>query len=183
MLEEMLIRYCAPTLAGLKTGSLFRCAFSSTDALCAQIRYFNRRLAGKGLRILPLKFGEKTALIYVYRPAKLQSDLSAGAASALLKENGYVCCTPSQYISHLIGRLREQTDFPHEIGLFLGYPPEDVRGFIENQAQRCKYVGCWKVYGDEKKARQLFERYKKCTEIYTRCHGAGRSLDKLTIPM
>ena len=38
-------------------------------------------------------------------------------------------------IVKLIGRLQENEGFPHEIGLFLGYPPEDVLGFIENKGE------------------------------------------------
>ena len=29
---------------------------------------------------------------------------------------------------------RKIDEFPHDIGLFLGYPPEDVLGFITNKA-------------------------------------------------
>ena len=51
-------------------------------------------------------------------------------------------------------RLGQAAEFPHEIGLFLGYPPEDVQGFLENRL--CKCVGCWKVYGDEQAAQNGF---------------------------
>ena len=33
MSEELLVRHCAPTLAGLKTANLFACRFSDGDAL------------------------------------------------------------------------------------------------------------------------------------------------------
>lgn len=48
-------------------------------------------------------------------------------------------------VSQLVRRLRRQEDFPHEVGLFLSYPPEDVAGFIANNARRCKCAGLWKV--------------------------------------
>ena len=38
--------------------------------------------------------------------------------------------------------------FPHEIGIFLGYPLADVAGFIRNKGRNCKCIGTWKVYGD-----------------------------------
>lgn len=43
-------------------------------------------------------------------------------------------------------RLQRFEAFPHEIGLFLSYPPEDVRGFIEHKGHESKCEGCWKVY-------------------------------------
>lgn len=181
MLEEMLIRHGAPTLAGLKTGSLFRYTFSSMETLCEQIRDGNRRFLSKGLRVLPLKIEDGTALMYIYRPMRLQKDLSNAEASTLLSQRGYVVGMPSQYIVHLMKRLHEQTDFPHEIGLFLGYPPEDVRGFIENGSRKYKCVGQWKVYDNVEKAEMLFRQYKKCTDAYIRCYRTSRNLDKLAV--
>ena len=67
------------------------------------------------------------------------------------------------------------------MGLLLGYPPEDVQGFIEHRAQDCKCVGCWKVYGDEEKARSLFAQYKKCTEIYCALWQSGSKLEQLAV--
>ena len=63
----------------------------------------------------------------------------------------------------MVEKLRKDSEFPHEIGLFLGYPAEDVKGFIENKAASSKCSGCWKVYGDEQTAMNLFEEYK---EVY-----------------
>ena len=40
----------------------------------------------------------------------------------------------------------EHKQFPHEMGLLLGYPIEDVRGFIEHNGCGCLYSGYWKVY-------------------------------------
>ena len=84
-------------------------------------------------------------------------------------------------IARLSRRLRENEDFPHEIGLFLSYPPEDVRGFIENRAKNYKFIGYWKVYGDEDKARRAFARYKKCTDCYCRFLEAGFALTDLAV--
>ena len=79
-------------------------------------------------------------------------------------------------------RLSESGEFPHEIGLFLGYPPEDVEGFIENRGKNCKCVGCWKVYGDPEQAVRQFARFKKCREVYLRLYRDGKkSLDQLTV--
>ena len=82
---------------------------------------------------------------------------------------------------HLIRRLCEYEEFPHEIGLFLGYPPEDVYGFIENKADGFKCVGCWKVYGDARAAQKTFARYKKCSDIYAVQYANGRSIERLTV--
>lgn len=181
MSEDHIIRHCSPTLAGLKTGSIFTCTYGTAESLRQTIRRVNQQLRRKGLRLLPLRLNDKKALIYLYRPKKLTEDLTAPIAAALLQQEGYDAGTCERCVVQLARRLRQNADFPHEIGLFLGYPPEDVQGFIENDACRCKCVGCWKVYGDETEARRKFAQYKKCTRVYQDQWQKGRTLERLAV--
>ena len=50
-------------------------------------------------------------------------------------------------------------EFPHEIGAFLEYPVEDVRGFLENKGENYLYSGYWKVYHNVNYTEKLFEYY------------------------
>ena len=163
MSEEMVVRQCAPTLAGIKTGSLFPCPCTDRDALLDEVRQLNRRLSPKGLCLLPLRFTEGSALLYLYRPATLR---------------GGSC---GRCVATLIRRFRQGADFPHEIGLFLSYPPEDVKGFVDNRARSYKCAGLWKVYSDEARARRLFTRFKRCTDTYCKLWQAGATIDQLAV--
>ena len=180
MSDELVIRHCAPTLASIKTANLFSCIFTDRREMLKHVRNLNLRLKSKGLRVLPLCFKENRGLIYVYRPGKLSKDLQDELAESLLKKSGYSCTDENACLRKLIERLNLLSDFPHEIGLFLGYPPEDVDGFI-NRRDECKCCGFWKVYGDVENAHRLFARYQKCTEIYCKLCQEGRSLEKLTV--
>ena len=84
-------------------------------------------------------------------------------------------------LAHLKERLAGQEGFPHEIGLFLSYPPEDVKGFIENKASNSKCVGTWKVYGNVDRAKALFAQFQRCTDIYCKLWQAGSSLEELAV--
>ena len=181
MSEEMLIRHCAPTLAGIKTGNLFSCSCSCQEEVTKSVRRLNRILVPKGLRVLPLLVRDGRALIYVYRPSGLQNDWGDSQARQLLEQHGYSPDRADQCILRLIARLRSQEEFPHEIGLFLSYPPEDVHGFMKNCARGHKCVGYWKVYGDEDKARKTFECYEICTQNYCRLWESGNSPESLTV--
>ena len=75
----------------------------------------------------------------------------------------------------------ESGEFPHEVGLFLSYPPEDVKGFINHRANDFKCAGLWKVYGEEEKACSLFAKYKKCTEIYCALWQSDSKLEQLAV--
>lgn len=181
MNEEYIVRNCAPTLAGIKTASMFSCPCDCRQTLQSFLRQMNKRLNPKGIRLLPLRVSEKRALIYLYRPDRLKLDLCDECADKLLQAAGYDtgCC--QKCIVQLINKLRHSDDFPHEIGLFLGYPPEDVHGFIENRAQDYKLSGLWKVYGDEEKAKKRFELFKKCDRVYYHRWSRGTELEQLTV--
>lgn len=181
MSEEMIINHCSPTLAGIKTGALFNCAYPSERELRSSVRAWNKTLSPKGLRVLPLRYNGRTALIYIYRPAMLSADLENEAARRLLRKCGYVSETPEGCIVQLMRRFAECEEFPHEIGLFLGYPPEDVCGFIANKACGYKCAGYWKVYGDEEKAKKAFARFEKCTRCYCQQHAKGKSIERLAV--
>jgi len=182
MTEDQIIRHCAPTLAGIKTASLFTCSCEDKKTLLDTLRQLNRRFAPKGLRLLPLRYSEKKALIYVFRPAKLRSDLSHDTAAQLLETCGYNTGSCEKCVGCLAKKLRSQPDFPHEIGLFLGYPVEDVCGFMEKGPDACKCSGCWKVYGDEEAAKKKFAQYKKCTRIYCDQWAKTQDLERLVVP-
>ncbi len=181
MSVEMVIRHCAPTLAGIKTGNIFTCDYSTRQELLNDIRRLNKKLVPKGLRMIPLRYSEEKVLIYVFRPNNLASDLSDEEARQLLREAGYQSERAEKCVLELIRRLNSGEGFPHEIGLFLSYPPEDVHGFIQNKARNCKCVGCWKVYGDEAAAKLQFERYRKCTELYCKQWAMGVPVERLTV--
>lgn len=183
MSEEVLIRFCAPTLAGLKTGSLVTCPVGTKEKTVQDIRRFNRMLVPKGLCVLPLRYTGQRALIYLFRPAQLRRDLAGPQAARLLTEAGYRSVEAKHCLLELIRRLNDEQTFPHEIGLFLGYPPEDVRGFIENRACNFKCVGCWKVYGDERAAQRRFAQYKTCTRAYCRQWECGKTVDQLAMSL
>ena len=180
MSDEMVIRCCAPTLAAIKTGSLFNCPFGSREEMTASLRALNASLLAKGVCVMPLRYEGGKALIYLYRPSMLKEDLLDPVAADILKAVGYPAGSASGHIAWLIRRLRESETFPHEIGLFLGYPAVDVRGFIRHG--ECKCTGLGKVYeSDTDQAQRTFARCRHCTKAYLQRNREGWDLSRLTI--
>lgn len=181
MSEKVLIENCSPTMAGLKTGSLFSCEFKSRKELLENIRRLNVRLVPRGVRMVPVKFAGDRALIYMYRPKKLSKDLCDSTALSILSTKLYPTENAQNCVAELVKRLNTQEEFPHEIGLFLGYPSKDVEGFIKNKAKGAKCVGTWKVYGDETEAKRKFALYKKCKRVYEAAYKKHNSFDRLIV--
>lgn len=175
MSEEKLVFHCAPTLAGIKCGSLFTSAYLDRSASQAELRSLNRRLSSHGIRLIPLRYMDGRVLIYVYRPDGLAAELSSSGARSILARAGYSPAGPDASVAQLFRRFQSSGDFPHEIGLFLGYPAEDVAGYMENMGKNCKCVGTWKVYGDVNAAQARFDAYRRCTGDYCRRFRLGQS--------
>lgn len=179
-IESALITHCAPTLASLKVGSLFSFHPACWTCLREEVDALNAQLGAKGLVLRFIQADERRALCYLYRRAQLDALLAAPQVRAFLAEYGYE--DGQDALSKLFDRLNSEPDFPHEIGLFLGYPLGDVIAFIENKGKNCLHCGHWKVYSNACEALRQFARFDKCRDVYCRLyHSGARSLRELTV--
>lgn len=78
------------------------------------------------------------------------------------------------------GYLLQDKEFPHEMGLLLGYPVEDVEGFIRNSGENCLYIGYWKVYGNLSEKKALFRRFEKAREVLMGFLSEGITIAEVT---
>lgn len=178
MFEWLLVNHCAPTLAGIKTANLFM--YSGDNAL-ERLRYWNRMLSKFGIRLTILKQKDNRYLVYIYRVSFLSRVLSDEDIRKFLSKYGYSdCVSISKFVKLLSSRICEQ-EFPHEIGIFLGYPLEDVKLFIENHGQNYKVSGVWKVYTNEEQSVKCFEQYKKCTHSFCELYLKGKNIAELCV--
>lgn len=182
MKDKYVVEHCSPTLAGLKTGSLFAVSGEKREQINSELRTLNGILRKKGLRAIPVRYTAKFVLVYLYRPDRLKRDLMRPETKRILGSKGYNCDDPDLCVVQLAKHLNNDEDFPHEIGLFLGYPEKDVKGFMRSPDEGVMCVGYWKVYGDMEKAKKTFQLFNKCTEVYCRALNNGRSLEQLIVP-
>ncbi|WP_409968180.1 DUF3793 family protein [Bengtsoniella intestinalis] len=180
MSYQSIITHCAPTLAGIKVGSLFSQRFEDLEDLRSKVRHCNRLLRHKGIRFLILRVRNGQALIYVYRQKQLDTLLKQPAIQNFLAQMGYQIFTQGACLSLLRTHLHRE-DFPHEIGIFLGYPLADIQAFIANKGRNCVCEGCWKVYTNHEQAQKTFAKYKKCTAVYGMRLAEGFDMTRLTV--
>lgn len=141
---------------------------------------WNARYNSKGLEFRKLKNRKKLPLVLAYRKDKMESLLKDMASKNFLESLGYDLESLSTSLLSLEARL-VQEDFPHEIGLFLGYKYEDVMGFVSNKGKNYLSKGYWKVYYGKEEKDKLFQSYKKIQRTYQRLYQRGYSLDDLII--
>ena len=180
-LEHALAFHCAPALAGIKAANLVCLSGSEYPDLAEEVAAYDRAFRARGVRFRILCRCHGRNMVLVYRPALLERALGRPQAEKILSESGYGDAkTLSERLERLSRRLRESGgEFPHEIGLFLDYPPEDVEGFRRCGGRGCKLCGYWKVYGDAEAARIRFHRYDRCRAALCRRVDAGVPLMRI----
>lgn len=178
--EQTLAFHGAPSMAGIKPADLFSWAGAPEDTL-ALIDRFAQEMARTGIQVRRLCFCRGRSLILVYRPKRLQEQLAQDEVRALLLRDGYpVEDGLEAMLDHLTDRVLEcPSGFPHEVGLFLGYPVEDVEGFRQNDGRDFKFCGLWKVYSDVERAQECFRRYSCCRQALCRRLESGCPLAKV----
>ena len=168
--ERRLIFYASPTLTKLKVACIYN--LNDLDDLEECIQYYNELLNKKDIYLKVLKIKGRS-MIYVYQKEKLNKLCACKQIQNIFKKYNYNCTSLDTLILDLQKRLNDY-DFPHEIGLFLGYPMTDVLGFIEGKEYLS--VGYWKVYSHVKNNIKTFKRFDSCTRTIKNKISCGESV-------
>ncbi len=179
-LEKALAFHCAPALAGMKAGNLLCGHEIGSAAYRQEIDRLNGALNGRDMYFYPICMEHRPGMLLVYRKKRLKEQLKTPGRQAFLQNLGYPMQRPlEEILAHLTLRMQQEEGFPHEIGLFLGYPLEDVEGFCTHQGKHYKHNGYWKVYGNEQETAALFERFTFCRQAVCHRVNAGMSITQL----
>ena len=159
--EVRLALQCAPVITGIKISNLLTA--SSEDE-----KRINDILIGTEIQHYCLfRQGENTIYL-LYRRSELEGYLQEFYVKRLLHRYGYQDLSLLGILEILQKRYElyrnKMGGFPHEMGLFLGYPVEDVEGFIQCNGKDYLYAGYWKVYKDVDEKKMLFEAYESAKE-------------------
>ena len=173
--EELLAMYCAPVLKNIKIANMFHVSNKQFDDVKDLVQRYQNKLKQCGVQFYLFQEGCKRLTIYVYRKHALLHRLHHSKVHSFLSDFGY----PDQedlsaIFKHLNHRLCESCSYPHEIGVFLGYPLEDVEGFMKQES--CKLVGYWKVYGNLEDTLKTFEAYDQARDYVIGMTGNGNEI-------
>lgn len=154
---------CAPVISGIKISNLLTIPAKSLRELSVVLKKTE-------LSFRILYPGRERLVILIYREAKLKEYLEREEVMAFIYKCGYETSDISKifpvFVKRYMRYMELKQDFPHELGLFLGYPIEDVEGFIKENGKNYLYSGYWKVYKDAELKIRLFKNYEKVqTEI------------------
>lgn len=148
-----------------------------------ELARISMKLHNTNISLIILCTCKKRHLVMVYRAKELEEHLRSKEVSDYLREFGY---RRDDFISNLIrlhqrmnGFYNKMKEFPHEVGIFLGYPICDIKGFLENKGERYLHSGYWKIYGNLEETRKKFLSYDEAREIAIDEFLSGRELESI----
>lgn len=90
----------------------------------------------------------------MHKKENLHAVIKENEGKPVLARAKYPAGRPDETLETLKSRF--QSGCPHEIGLFLGIPYDDVASFISHNGENYLFYGYWKVYSEPVKAKRLF---------------------------
>ena len=167
---------CAPTILGEKPASLF-CIKNKPNV----IKNFENQqpLIEKvfGVKTAVLRHSENHLIILLYDATWLMDLLNTYEVKQFLESMGYVLSDSLESILYQLS-IKFKLGCPHEIGVFLGYPIQDVKAFLEPKSE-CLLCGYWKVFSNVESAKRTFERYDKAKEFVMYAFESGINFQAL----
>lgn len=172
-IELQMALQCAPLITGLKTSNLLNIAAEEFHQMQEIIK--GSHISWHLLLESPCKI-----TVLLYHKESLERYLEQPGVRGLLEEAGYESFTLEEVLKEFSARYRlymeRKENFPHEMGLLLGYPVEDVDGFMKHKGENCLCNGYWKVYENRDRKRKLFERFENAKESLIQLLSCGVSM-------
>ena len=179
MFEELIASHCSPALAGIKPANIVTCRKSVTKNIHHEITRLNNQLNSRNIYIEILYEKKDSVLVMVYRQNILNRHLANPLNRAFLMQYGYdKAKNIEDYLDILKSRIKSD-DFPHEIGVFLGYPLHDIYCFFNHRNEGCLLVGDWKVYHNAEETVKLFSRFRACKNAVLKKIADGHTLAQI----
>lgn len=159
--ESMRIRFflvnqCAPVMKHLKPAQMLTLSKECVKEMASLCQTWD-------LCYLNLYQDTRKEVILIYREAEMLRFLGREKVLHLLEEKNYDISSFSTMIHSLCEKMESfykgVGKYPHEVGLFLGYPLEDVLGFMGEKQVKPLYRGYWVVYNDLNHAKNVFKKY------------------------
>ncbi len=175
-IETQLALQCAPLITGLKISNLLIISSSNLHRV-------KQILKDTYISHTVLFVSKEKIILLLYNKRKLEQYLSEKKAKNLLRELGYQEFTLNDVLPAFQLRYQnymlENTEFPHEMGVLLGYPIGDVKGFIYNEGRNFLYTGYWKVYENVTAAKKLFHKFEIAEETLIQLISNGISMEDI----
>ena len=172
------VTQCAPVLKGVKISNLITMKPGGWHKIRAYLKKSR-------IICIPLYADAEKEVLFLYRYEQLERHLKNREVREFLRGCGYESFEVASVLVRLRRRYRLYAgiskEFPHELGVLLGYPVGDVQGFIDNRGENSLTSRYWKVYQNPKEAEKIFDLYDRVKEQALKEIMCGRTLSHVAV--
>lgn len=159
---------CMPTLMKLKPASLvsfLKRYIPDRDCFLTQL---NKELNQFDGDYEVLYENDTTYCILVYNKEMLKEIFQKYCNHPIMKDNGYR--DTKEDINYNLNifknkftnfKIQNNHNFPHEVGILLGYPIIDVEEYIKNNGENYILCSYWKIYHNVEEAMETIQYFKQ----------------------
>lgn len=162
--DKYMLFLLAPVVGGLKPSSTITLKKDSKEYFIWN-NYKEIFLNKINLKHILLREDDKAIILLIYSEKKLESFINNKETKEFLLKLGYDFKGDLDNILDKLVQRYNKFHCPHELGVFLGIPLEDVIDFMECTTKKCLLCGYWKVFNNSDSALQIFNNYNKSKEI------------------
>ena len=175
--DQIIIRSSSPTFCNIKPGNLFFVKNEDFDS--EKFEAWKEFFFKHGLMAYSNQISETSTAILVLNISWAKKILADLFVQSYLSEKGYHTDCVFDFVEEVFSRMIENECFPHEVGVILGYPVEDVIGFENHHGRDCKYCGCWKSYSDIENAKECHCKFTECSRLCKKWYDEGFSISQI----
>ncbi len=148
--QKWLFVHIAGVLFGGKAGELLTIPGDQCGlGYDRQIKVIEKLSAKWNYSYLPLCRSPESAKIVFFRRKKVSEAVASIPPCILEDKLGYSAeMSPEEFLAEIGRRWNESGKIPHEIGVALGYPTEDVLGYMGLLPLECRGTCGWRIYGN-----------------------------------
>ena len=160
-IEKFLIYNASLVISGVKPSATITLKKNNENLYDKWIKYGIDFLRNIDIKYVNLRECSNALIILIYNKKGLENYIFNKENRSFLMKLGYPKEDNLYDYLDILKRRYKEFNCPHELGIFLGFPLNDVSDFMNCREKKCLSCGYWLVYNDLKQAQETFSKYDK----------------------
>lgn len=163
-IEKFLIYNASLVISGVKPSATVTIKKGNDNLYDKWVKYGRDFLKNIDIQYINLRECDNALIILIYNEEQLKNYIFKTENKKFLMQLGYTDENDINKYLYILEKRYKEFNCPHELGVFLGFPLNDVKDFMECKKKKCLSCGYWLVYNNLKEAKETFNKFDKVKE-------------------
>ena len=163
-IEKFLIYNASLVISGVKPSATITIKKDKENLYDKWIKYGIDFLESIDIQYINLRECSNALIIFIYNKDQLSKYVFRKDNKDFLMQLVYSNKNDINNYLYMLKNRYKEFNCPHELGVFLGFPLNDVMDFMNCKNKKCLSCGYWLVYNNLQEAQETFSMYDKVKE-------------------